>query len=1162
MAKELSAVARLKFIVDSAAQAENLFTKIQEGEIVTAKEADNMARSMRKAGAFATTLRAQLSALAQAAKASGASALDGAAGWDKMRLSIESVQTATRKAAQEQYLQKFGQNGFPANTPISAMTKDQQKAYTAAVDAQTISSYAKAKQGLNDVATAGPRTRYALYDVASTATVTAVALGAIGAYSIKASTDFDRSFADVRRTMDTVSDGSAAKLKAQLIDLTRTIPLTFTEIGKIATLGNQLGVSQAGLVSFTETIAKFSAVSGIAPEESAKAFGTLGTILGFTDKQYSNFASSVELVGRTSAATDADILSMTKDIGQQAHQAGFSADQVVALSGAMAQLRIAPERARGALTTYFGTLNKAVADGGKSLQEFSLITGIAADKLSTMVKNGQGVQVFQAFLKGLSNQGNIVNVTKALDDLGLKQLRVSDAFERLSTNQQVFTRYMGLAKQGYVENTELNRQYAIILDTVASKWQLFLNALKEFGAQVGSKLGPEIANVLVYLTALLHTLDDFAKTPFGGAVIELVTIIGGLVAGFTTVVGVGALAAASFLAIRDALVGLGLIAPATAAGLDLTSGALVGTGIAAEGASVGLRLFRAALVTTGVGALIVALGYLILLLTDFGGAMAEIQGPGNFFIDLINDSAIAVDGLISSVLHAASIVSQFIGNLPGAGVFKDWANGLTDLANQYTDTGNAIYASGQQAHQTWNQWVADQQKVQDSTDPTIGATNQYGTSVDALNKKLYDNLNASNTAVGGTKKVGDTASSTAAQVRTLVDYSNDLQSVMKRAFDIRFGPQQGLDAIATGWNNIRKSVNDAKKAIADAQAQIRSLTADKATKEYQLKIAVLYGDTTQATTLQAGISDLNNQIADQQKTISDNKAKANGSLAGNSDAAIANRNAILGLVGSYEDYIAKLAASGLSQDALKGKIGQLKQQFIQQATQLGFSRGEVEKYTGAFGDMSKAISLVPRNITVTANANPALQAISELKAKMAQVGKGVKVPITTTVSGDSLAKFARGQAIVARISSLQAGMLSSASTDSQISHNQDLQAQIDKLTRQINTGSYMSGGYTGNYATNQIAGAVHGQEFVFDATSTRNAGVNTLAFLQDLFRGGKSLSMGGFGGNGGYMELGPRSIDLLARRIADYAPNLNITTGQISSAARFANAASNAQGRS
>jgi len=62
---------------------------------------------------------------------------------------------------------------------------------------------------------------------------------------------------------------------------------------------------------------------------------------------------------------------------------------------------------------------------------------------------------------------------------------------------------------------------------------------------------------------------------------------------------------------------------------------------------------------------------------------------------------------------------------------------------------------------------------------------------------------------------------------------------------------------------------------------------------------------------------------------------------------------------------------------------------------------------------------------------------------------------------------------------------------------------------------FMTGGYTGSMATDQIAGVVHGQEYVFDADATRRIGVHNLEALRN---GNLSLpatsSKGGTSGSG------------------------------------------------
>lgn len=46
--------------------------------------------------------------------------------------------------------------------------------------------------------------------------------------------------------------------------------------------------------------------------------------------------------------------------------------------------------------------------------------------------------------------------------------------------------------------------------------------------------------------------------------------------------------------------------------------------------------------------------------------------------------------------------------------------------------------------------------------------------------------------------------------------------------------------------------------------------------------------------------------------------------------------------------------------------------------------------------------------------------------------------------------------------------------------------------KSTNMSGFKSGGYTGNYGTNQVAGVVHGQEYVLNAEATKRVGVNTL----------------------------------------------------------------------
>src|SRR5690606_16453114 len=167
-----------------------------------------------------------------------------------------------------------------------------------------------------------------------------------------------------------------------------------------ATLGNQLGISAGDIAQFTETVSKFSTVTGLTAEASAQAFGSLGQLLSVQASEYENLGSSIALVGRRSVATEQEIVSMTTRLAASASNAGFTAQQVVALSGAFASLRIAPERAQGVMEIYFKKLNTAISEGGAQLHSFAKVAGVSAGEVENLVRTNP-VAFFERLATGL-----------------------------------------------------------------------------------------------------------------------------------------------------------------------------------------------------------------------------------------------------------------------------------------------------------------------------------------------------------------------------------------------------------------------------------------------------------------------------------------------------------------------------------------------------------------------------------------------------------------------------------------------------------------------------------------------------------------------------------------------------------------------------------------
>lgn len=333
--------------------------------------------------------------------------------------------------------------------------------------------------------------------------------------------------------------------------------------------------------------------------------------------------------------------------------------------------------------------------------------------------------------------------------------------------------------------------------------------------------------------------------------------------------------------------------------------------------------------------------------------------------------------------------------------------------------------------------------------------------------------------VTGLKSVGKASGGAAKEIRTLTDYANDLQSTFSRAFDIRFQKQLNMDSVTTSWNDLRQSIKEAKD-------ELDGLTADRAQLEYFLSVAEAYGDTLRANKLRAQIAKMDGQIADA-------TANASTELDGNSEAAINNRAQLSDLVSGYQDYITSLAQSGASQAQIRAAVESSRQKFMEQATALGYSEQQLQTYNDAFNDMVQIVNRVPRNITVGANIDPAIQALNEFVAKAKAAGAAAGSGLADEMA-ERLKKAARAQNILAQI-----GWFTqvAGNTSQNARVRLDAKNKVQQLNDLLASGRYYSGGYTGDGGKYEEAGIVHRGEYVMPANVVSKYGVG---FFDNLMR--------------------------------------------------------------
>jgi hypothetical protein len=554
----------------------------------------------------------------------------------------------------------------------------------------------------------------------------------------------------------------------------------------------------------------------------------------------------------------------------------------------------------------------------------------------------------------------------------------------------------------------------------------------------------------------------------------------------------------------------------------------------------------------------------------------------------------------------------------GAQSFADRARELTsslfENANATRSTEDAIFALGEAFGEGGNEALYAGEEMQGAIDAILGSSrngeqavanlaslfiklsNTVGSQTDPSLAALRQTINAVaqsfgistlqveqfiKTAGGGLANINldnfnRGVQNAQKEVRTLIDYASDLSGIFNRAFDIRFSRITAVDDLAASWDSVGQRIEEARFDLEELAAAQNNLTADRAIKQYFLSVAEQYGDELRAAQLREELAEMDRQRQENERRLEEAQQIVGGDLTQQGPGSRENREALLGLVQQYQEYITALAESGATQQELTAATTQARAEFIQQATELGFQETVVLEYAKAFDDVQTAIASVERNITVEANVNPALQALNELNASLnkniqaarnlnAELGRPNRSSGTVTGGPSSQTTVIPGQQPgtqqnSAELASLQAEYTSARTRVNNIQKqiaamgwleritnaekfrrlNSELQSALGILTQaEINYNAargFAMGGFTGRGGKTEPAGIVHRGEYVVPKQYVnQSTGMPDPSFLAQMQNGMRNYQMGGLvggsamGSDGTVMvELSPYDRKLLA----------------------------------
>lgn len=350
---------------------------------------------------------------------------------------------------------------------------------------------------------------------------------------------FESAMANVKKVVDFESPEGFKNLKKDILEMTRTIPMSKEELAGIAASGGQLGIAEKDLKSFTTTIAKMGVAFDMPAEQAGDSMAKLANIYKIPISQIDKLGDAVNQLSNSSPAKAADIVNTLGRVGGVAKQFGLTELQTASLSNAFIALGRSPEVAGTSINGMLTKLMTADKQGAK-FQKALKNMGLESKSLKKAIAQN-GEQALMDFLKQVEKLPKENQMGALVDLFGLEYADdVAALVGGLDTYRKSIEELKKTGKDGKASFIgSMDKEFSARSGTTDNGLALLKNSFSELMTVVGERLLPVISKVSSALAGFIQELTDFAAA--NPALVDSLLILGGILAG--VVVGFSGLTA-------------------------------------------------------------------------------------------------------------------------------------------------------------------------------------------------------------------------------------------------------------------------------------------------------------------------------------------------------------------------------------------------------------------------------------------------------------------------------------------------------------------------------------------------------------------------------------------------------------------------------------------
>lgn len=651
-------------------------------------------------------------------------------------------------------------------------------------------------------------------------------IAAMGVASAKAAMEFESAFAGVIKTVDATARETEA-LKQGIRDMALEIPAAVEDIADVAAAAGQLAIAVPNIESFTRVMTNLGVATDLAATDAATSLAQFANITQMAQTDFDRLGSTIVALGNNTATMESSIVAMGQRLAGAGAQAKMSEADIMAIAAALSSVGVEAQAGGSAFSKLITQMQVSVETGSDKLQQFAQVAGMSADQFAQAFQ-ADAAGALNAFISGLGNmeaQGK--SATIVLDEMGITEIRLSDAIKRLAGAGDLLGDTLALGNQAWAENIALTKEAETRYGTTESKVQLAKNALNDAAITIGNELLPVIADVAQGAADLAKSFGALEPSTqkgiigmvgFAAAIGPVTKGIGLITKGYGTVTKLSGSFVASMGASAAGAAATGTAATGAAAGVTT-----LGTSIMTFLGPVGLAIIALGGISAG---LLIAYGNSQKTETEFDrlaqttaalseevAALTEAQSANNEAhaktVSDIENEATAANNLISKLDELAKVENKSNAEKAGMRTLVEQLNAMVPgLALSYDEEADALNKTTSEMRD----YIAASKDAAMATawrDKAVDAARNQATAEEKL-YKVQQQRKAIEDKIAETQKAYTKAANEAAEANAFYDgTSQDLQLTL-----IELNAQ--LDELALTENEAAAAAQSAAEGFAFA----------------------------------------------------------------------------------------------------------------------------------------------------------------------------------------------------------------------------------------------------------------------------------------------------------------------------------------------------------